>query len=1818
MGAGELPPVRDQSPRGDVFHQSERTRVTRIYLPGRAVIRKEPLGADAERRLKHEAAMLERLCGAEGIAQLLEAPRFPGSLVLEDAGRTTFTALAKPLPARDLFDLALKLVSAVAGMHQRGVMHRDISPANLVISEDGEVCLLDFALASSFAEIRLEFTHYSQIVGTLAYLAPEQTGRTGRAVDQRADLYAVGATLYELATGAPPFGSGDPLRLVHDHLARLPTAPAAVNAAVPEPFSDIVMHLLEKEPDNRYQSGEGVIYDLERLRSVGAGEAGETRLGEHDFPVRLLPPSRLVGRDDEVAALRNAFADATSGRSRGVLVGGPPGVGKTVLVDELRAVVTARDGWFVAGKFDQYRRDLEFDAGYQAFRGLGRLLLAEPEHELAELRERILEAVGPNAGLLSAVLPEFAVLLAVAPDRGDPLSAQARVQRASVAGLRAVASKERPVVLFVDDLQWAGHTPLGFVDLVLSEQPIEGLLLVGAYRDSEVDATHPLAAPLARWREQTGVRHLRLENLSPPGLAGMVAEMLHYDSATAAGLADVIEPYSCGNPYETVELLNALRREGLLSPTATGWRWDAGVVHEHLGRSEMPGSLAGHVETLPASSRQLVEAMACLGGRVELSLLQTASALPARAVDETLAPALEEGLLAVEPGARPAVRFRHDRIREAILRGLEPEPRAGLHLEIARRLAAVPELFAAAAEQYLPVIEAIADPAERHQVVLLLQRAADQAALIGDYLLVSALLAAALRLIDAADTATLIAVHTGRHSALYSSGRLQDADEEYHMIERLSTGALDRSDATPVQIRSLTNRTLLAEAVGLGLESLRELGIAVPAADRFAADLDHQFEYLYRWLDHSDAADDLAWPEITDPALVAATRVLEALLYTAYMVADPAMYGWLAVEAVRIWLEHGPGPALIAPACHTAFAVVAVRGDYAAAYRALRRSLALGETRGYEPGTSQARYLLSYQACWFEPIENGVDTARRAREGLVAGADLFDAGYTYYTTAYQLLDCALSLDSLVAEVETGMAFVRRTGNEQVGQLLEPCRWLVGVLRGERAAETGEALPLERDAGNPLTLFNMHFTRAVAAAVFDDPVDLGRHSEAAMALLWVTPGVYQVAVVRLLRGLALAGQARASHGDERGGLLAELDEQAGWLAARAADAPDNFLHLLRLLEAERAWAVGDFRAAAHAFDAARREVSERQRPWHRALIDERAARFYLEHGLERAGYELLAQAREGYLEWGASAKVAQLDWAYPTALATPDRLDESAAMQSGERPDRHFTVTTGTIDLLGILSASQALSSETVIDRLHARVAEVLGAMTGATGVQLLVWSEDRQAWLLATSDREGGLVPVSGSEPPGTVPTSVLRYVQRTSEPLVVGDATRDDRFARDPYFTHVECCSLLALPILSRGTLQAVLVLENRLIRGAFSTGRLDAVKLIAGQLAVSLDNAQVYAEFRRVADEQAALRRVATLVALGVPAAEVFAAVAAEVGQLVSEADVTHLGRYDDAGSIEFVGGWSREGTPEFVGDRVALGGANAATLVFERNAPARVDVVPEEGTPATMLARSWARSVAGTPINVGGRLWGVMSVGSRRPDGLPVGVELWLADFTELVATAIANADGRSQLLGARRRVIEATDAARANLARDIHDGAQQQFLTALLDLQLAQQKRASDPGRSRELVDLAVAQVQTGVETLRELAAGVHPAILSDLGLKAALEALAARMPIPLLVEVDDLELPATVEASVYFFCSEALTNIVKHAKASTASGKVEAVDGQLRVEVRDDGIGGAEIGSGGTGLIGLRDRIGALEGSMSVASPPGGAGTTLVARIPLPG
>ncbi len=1800
--------------RAEIVHSSERTRVTRLFLPGRAVIRKEPLGPDADRRVRHEVAMLERLGGVAGVAQLAQAPRYPGSVVLEDAGGVSLAGVTGPLPAGELAGLGVGLARAVAGMHERGVIHRDITPANVVVSGDGVACLVDFALASSFAEIRPEFTHHVEITGTLAYLAPEATGRTGRPVDQRADLYALGAVLYELATGAPPFGLGDPLRLIHDHLARVPVPPAEVNHAVPAPLSEVIMHLLEKEPDNRYQTADGLVYDLERLRYAQArrGKAG-FRAGERDFPVRLLPPSRLAGRDDEVAALEAAFAGALAGGCRGVLVAGAPGVGKTALVDQLRPVVTGADGWFVAGKFDAYRRDLEFDAAYQAFRALGRLLLAEPDDELAQLRMRIVAAVGPNAGLLAAVLPEFAALLGVPPEAGDPLTAQPRLQRATAAAVRAVASRNRPVVMFLDDLQWAGGTPLGFVDLVLSEEPVDGLLLVGAYREGDVDTAHPLAAPLARWRNQATVRHLRLGNLPEPGLAAMVADVLHVDRSAAEDLAEVIEPHTRGNPYETVELLNALRRDGLLTATAAGWRWDAAAVRAHLGRPEVAGLLAAGAAVLPERSRRVVEAMACLGGRAELSLLQAATGEPADVVDQVLAPALEEGLLVAEPGEHPAVRFRHDRIREAVLGGLEPEQRRTMQLAVARRLAAVPELFAVAAEQYLPVAGAVGDAAERRQVAGLLRRAAGQATLTGDYALVHTLLTAALPAVDPAETATLAAVHAGRHAALCGLGRLEEADEVFRTIERLCPAVLDRADATAVQVHSATHRLRFAEALRLGRQALRELGITVPAADQLTAGLDHQFGYLYQWLDHTEAADDLALPDLTDPTLLAASALISATLTAAFLAGDRATTAWLGLEALRICLEHGPAPALVGPAANTAFSAVVLRGDYAAGYRAARRIVALGEARGYEPGTSQARGMFAVLSCWAEPIENSVRQGQRAREGLIAGGDLANAGSVYYASVPGMLDCAPSLERYLAEAEAAVGFVRRTGNEQSAQVLDPYRWLAGVLLGESTAAAGEAVSADKYPGNPVAQFHAHLSHANAAAIFGDPAGLERHTAAAMQLVPVLPGLYPTAVARLLRALALAGQARDTDADTRGGLLAELDELTRWLAARAADAPGNFLHLLRLVEAERAWAAGDYRAATLAFDAARHEAAQRQRPWHRALIAEHAARFYLAHGLEHAGHDLIAQARQEYLAWGAAAKVAQLDWAYPARR--PPSGPAATGEQSGDVPHSRAAVTAGTVDLLGILSASQALSSETSIDRLHARVTQVLSAMTGATAVRLLLWDADRQDWVLPAPD---GTVLASGTGQEGTAPMSVLRYVQRTSEPLFAGDATDDDRFARDPYFADAGCCSLLAVPILSRGALRAVLLLENRLIRAAFTTERLDAVNLIAGQLTVSLDNAQLYADYRRIADEQAALRRVATLVARGAAPDELFAAVTGEVGRLLG-AHLAGMGRYGSDDTVSVVAAWGAEGVEHPMDPGPwPLDGGDLASIVFRTGQSVRIEDYHGVPGPIGKFVREELgvdASVA-SPVVVEGRLWGVLFLHTRqarRP--FPRDAESRLTGFTELVATAIANAESRAALAASRARIVTAADEARRRIERDLHDGTQQQLVSLMLDVRTVQ---AAVPPQLAELEGglSRIAERVTGVfDQVREISHGIHPAILSERGLEAALRALARRSAVPVELGLRvERRLPDRVEVAAYYAVSEALANAAKHARASSVQVELGADDTMVRLAIRDDGIGGADPARG-SGLTGLSDRIEAVGGTLKVTSPVGG-GTTLLIEMPV--
>ncbi|MFZ0977037.1 MAG: PAS domain S-box protein [Solirubrobacteraceae bacterium] len=396
---------------------------------------------------------------------------------------------------------------------------------------------------------------------------------------------------------------------------------------------------------------------------------------------------------------------------------------------------------------------------------------------------------------------------------------------------------------------------------------------------------------------------------------------------------------------------------------------------------------------------------------------------------------------------------------------------------------------------------------------------------------------------------------------------------------------------------------------------------------------------------------------------------------------------------------------------------------------------------------------------------------------------------------------------------------------------------------------------------------------------------------------------------------------------------------------------------------------------------------------------------------------------------------------------------------------------------------------------------------------------------------------------------------------------------------------------------------------------GFIGFVRDITERLRAEVELRAARARFEVIANEQAALRRVATLVARQATSDELFAAVSKEVVVLLGVRYGNVL-RFDSVGNVTLVGAWG-EGPPLAPGDGWPLEEALVAGVIWRTGRPASVDLADFDSPLAADMLRNDLRFATGVPIVVESQLWGVIRVLERTREALPPDVVGRLESFTELVATAVANATARAELVAARRRVIEAADAARARVTRDMHDGAQQKFVNSLIHQQLAQDKWSSDPARARELLDIGAEEADLGIEMLREVAAGIHPTILSDMGLEAALEGLAARVPIPVTLDVGEVALPRSLETSVYFVCSEALTNVIKHSSATSAAVQIAAADGWLSIEIRDDGVGGAEIGAGGSGLLGLSDRIGALEGSFALSSPRGGAGTTLIARIPLP-
>ena len=1451
-------------------------------LVGPIVIEWRASGEDADvlrSALDRERQILGRLDGLSGCPRVLVRDPTALELVVADPGGT-WLAESNLLGQIDLprfLSIAESLARLVASIHGRGVFHGAIDPACILIQETDQVWLLDFRRAT---DLSAPAPASGWVEGDATYRSPEQTGRLGRPVDHRTDLYSLGLVLYALATGAPPFADADPLALVHAHLARDPPSPREKAPWLPEPLARAILILLSKDPDERYRGAIGLVQDLRRIRqaiATGAPLDGR-RLRERDPTLAPRPPRRLHGRDRELGTLVAAFMEATEGRSRALFVAGYPGVGKTALIRELQRPALLNGGLFAAGKCDRLQRERPYFPISQSLGGVCLRLMADPDSDGESSRERIRAGLGRAAAALHEILPELEPLLGPRPPAPPlgPLETQGRVRALLVALVRQVATPERPLVLFLDDLQWADRPSLDLIGALLADTAIRGLLLVGAYRDAEVDDTHPLA-DLVQRLTGTGLapQVLTLGDLAPGHLAGMVAEMLGTPAEEVKGLGTRLHAKTAGNPFFAIQLVQALHDSGALriDPDRGLWVWEESALLGCQVSANLADLLALRLGELDEAAAEVVLTAACLGDEVDLGLLSLATALSPDPLRESLAPALRRGILIPTDGptaraadGRGALRFCHDRMRQAVYELRDDAERAGLHLTIARRLARAgagsdrlraAEHFALAAS----LVAATAPPEERSLARQVLAEAALRARRSGAFSAAEGFLRPAMALLPEdtwwSDPDAAAALHSELHLALCGQARHDEADAIYALLEARAASPERLVDAACIQIGSLCKRTRYRDAIELGCALLERLGVPIPLAeldrtleeiwrnapdifclpggpDRAASPLStespiaRELSALYRHLAGGALVRLESMPELGDARLVGAVRLMDSLLPSANFT-HMALVSWLPLRIGRLWIEEGYCETAIAPFASIGPVVIAFRGDYAAADRIARTALEIGAARGADLRTAYGWFVyVAYIGHWCHPVEEEIAQARHAIAELERLGDLSLFAFTSFALLAAMLDTGTRLGELDKEVAAALSAARSSGNRHGEQIFLVYRQLVRSLEGRTHApgsftdseieECDLAATIER---NPTALCYFHIHRALASYLFDDHVATAEHADRALTITHFIHAKYPTALANLVHSLALTQRLRETEASGRGHLLARLELNQSWLAARAVDAPMNFGHLHDLVEAERLDALGEDWAALQAMERAMRRASAHRRPWHCALATERAGRLHMRHGLEHSGRSLLARAHRLYLDWGAAGKAEAMRrcWPFVAQLDPPDP----------------YRLSPASLDQAALLRASEALASATSQLDLVGRVMELVAQLTGATDVRFLALDEQGHWWL------EGGL---RGSEPLGRmtlaaaeaqalVPSSVLRLGVATRAPVVSDDAVPDIRFAADPHFAGLPLCSLLGLPVVVQGRVAAFLLLENRRLRAVFAAERVvDLLGGVAGNL--------------------------------------------------------------------------------------------------------------------------------------------------------------------------------------------------------------------------------------------------------------------------------------------------------------------------------------------------------------------------------------------------
>jgi predicted ATPase/signal transduction histidine kinase len=1456
-----------------------------------------PRAADAA-ALRRECALAVALASASTLQPRVVESRQRTALVMEDPGGDLLTGArhAPRLPFDVVASIGAQLAAALSELHARGIVHGGLRPAAVLCDPRvPRAWLIDFAdaRAQSLADMGAGCS-----AQRLVYSAPEQTGRIDRAVDHRADLYALGVLLYELLCGAPPFESDDALELIHRHLAAEPIAPSEREPQIPAPLSALVMRLLAKSPDERYQTADGVVHDLKRCADDWSRHAriDPFALGERDASGRLTLVAKLYGREAEVELLLAAFERACAGWSgpgEMVLVEGFAGTGKTALIQQLVRPIVRRRGYFISGKFDQVARGVPFGALIQAFRSLVQQLLTEPEAQLAAWRDALTAALGSNGGVLAEVMPEIQFIIGAqsAPPQLGSIEAQNRFQRVLQNFLSALARPDHPLLLFLDDLQWADAATLDLLEPLLVHAQRHCLLLIGAYRQAEAQASPRLLEALTAL-QAVGVPLLRiaLGALQQQDLTALVADTLRCAPADAQALAQVIARKTGGNPLFVTQFLKSLEREGYLRFDADEARWRYRI--DDIANAPMAADvielMTRNIQRLPAKSQYALTLAACIGNRFDSGTLAIVSEQTPAQIERDLMQAIDEGLLVAstsvgKPGSETGdggaadtrYAFLHDRVQQAAYALIPPERNQMVHLTVGRLLLSRTPRERLDARRFDIVQHLnlgrtlITSRAERIGVAALNLDAGRKAKASTAHDTALELFLAGVDLLDESvwddEHALAFELHLEAAESRYHCGQFDQALRDFTGLLPRARTPIERARVIRLRSVQLENMGRYNESIATAREGIALFGVLLPddeAAKLSALDDEIRVIDTLRGTRSIAALEDL--PPMTDPQVRMLTSMLTDIWSAAYIIGDPTLARLISATLVRLSLQHGNDEESAYGYVTHAITVGAMRGDYAQAYEYGRLALAvnarLADTRRRAKIYQQFHAHVNF---WCQPYDTCAAYAREAcRSGLDSG-DFLYAAYGAGTEPWAAMVATQDLAAFERHHEPSVALIERLNNrgfaDSVRLLTNWSRALQGRTRAALSfsdASLDEAAFLETYRDNPFFSTLHAVARLQLCCLLGTPGEALAAARHAAPLIKNLPGTVWPLIFDFWHALALATHWHDADESDRAAWLAELRAAQMRFDTLAQHCAQNFRCQGLLLAAEIARVENrDDNALALYIQAIEFADAHPLLPL-AALANELCGRHLVRGSKTALGRMHLAQARACYVRWGAHAKVQTMLTQYPMLAARGSAAAPVPASveDNSTRPTSASPKLEDGLDLYSVVKAAQAIAAETHVDGLLSRLMRIAIENAGAQHGALVLETESGPMVHAVSGLDSLPAIPALSLEQASNVPIGIVNYVRRTSLSLVLTQTDIDEHHANDPYIARCRPRSVMCVPAQHRGRLVAVLYLENRQVSGAFTADRTRVLQSLSAQAAIALENARLHRELEA---ENSFLRR-------------------------------------------------------------------------------------------------------------------------------------------------------------------------------------------------------------------------------------------------------------------------------------------------------------------------------------------------------------------------